>query len=199
MITSLYMDRHSFLHQLSPMVKILAIIIATILLLIFKTWWMLGAIAFFVLSAYLLAKISPWEMLQQLRFAIPILFFFFIFQLIIHPWQEAVFVIIRLMLILLMGNFLTLTTTISHMMDSMEYHLRYLAHLGANPAKISLAFSLCLRFIPVIAIISTEVRQAQKARGLEKNMFALIIPVIIRTLKMADAVADAIEARSYGS
>ncbi len=82
-------------------------------------------------------------------------------------------------------------------MDSIEYHLRHLTMVGLNPAKISLTFSLCLRFIPVLAMTTKEVMEAQKARGMHKNMIALIVPIIIRSLKMADDIADAIEARSY--
>jgi|GEM_PF-839179 len=72
-----------------------------------------------------------------------------------------------------------------------------LARLGVNPARVSLAVSLTLRFIPVVAQTVQDVREAQRARGIEKNMLALAVPVIVRTLKMADDVADAIDARSW--
>ena len=61
---------------------------------------------------------------------------------------------------------------------------------------VSLALSLTLRFIPVLAQVVQDVQEAQRARGLERNLVALAAPVIVRTLKMADDVADAIDARS---
>ena len=40
------------------------------------------------------------------------------------------------------------------------------------------------------------VREAQRARGLDRHPLALAVPLVLRTLKMADEVAEAIEARS---
>ncbi len=197
MITSLYMDNDTIIHRLSPMLKIVGLIIITTLLLIFDTWSMLGSISIFCGILYLTAKIPLSIMMGQLRFALPMLVFFFIFQLIIHDFWQALFIITRLILILLLGNLLTLTTKTSKLMDSIEYHLRHLSIIGLNPAKISLTFSLCLRFIPILAATTKEVMEAQKARGMHKNMIALIVPIIVRSLKMADEIADAIEARSY--
>jgi len=54
-----------------------------------------------------------------------------------------------------------------------------------------------LRFIPVLAQITTEVREAQKARGMEHSIVAVAMPVAIRMLKMADDISDAIDARGY--
>ena len=56
---------------------------------------------------------------------------------------------------------------------------------------------MVLRFIPVIAQVAHEIRDAQRARGLDRSIVAMVVPLIIRTLKMADDVADAIDARSF--
>ena len=62
---------------------------------------------------------------------------------------------------------------------------------------MSLAISLTLRFIPVLAQITRDVREAQRVRGLEGNIVALAIPLVVRTLRISDDIADAIEARGY--
>ena len=92
---------------------------------------------------------------------------------------------------------ITLTTKTSDMLASLERALHPLKPLGVNPEKVSLAISMVLRFIPVIATVASEIRDAQRARGLDRSILAMIVPLIIRTLKMADDVADAIEARSF--
>ena len=63
-------------------------------------------------------------------------------------------------------------------------------------AKVGLAISLAIRFIPAVAAIVEEVREAQRARGQDRSMIALAVPVIIRLLKMADEIAEAIDASS---
>ena len=51
--------------------------------------------------------------------------------------------------------------------------------------------------IPVLGQVTTEVREAQSARGQSRNIVAVAIPVVVRTLKMADAVSEALDARGY--
>ena len=83
------------------------------------------------------------------------------------------------------------------MIEALQGGLVWLRAIGVNPAKVSLAISLALRFIPVLAAVTSEVREAQRARGLDANILAIAVPVVVRTLKMADDIAAAIEARSY--
>ena len=39
--------------------------------------------------------------------------------------------------------------------------------------------------------------EAQRARGLDRSAIALLVPLLIKTLKMADNLSDAIDARGY--
>ena len=47
-----------------------------------------------------------------------------------------------------------------------------------------------------IGQIAGEVREAQIARGRRPSPLTLVVPVIVRLLKMADEITDAIDARS---
>lgn len=83
------------------------------------------------------------------------------------------------------------------MVNSVERGLRPFRFLGINPSKLSMALSLAIRFIPVVSEKFNEVREAQQARGFDTNILALTMPLIIRTIKMASDVAEALDARSY--
>ncbi len=96
-----------------------------------------------------------------------------------------------------MAVLVTFTTRVSDMIETVERAIAPLAPLGVNPAKVSLTLSLALRFIPLLADRYTEIREAQRARGLDRNIFALLMPLMIKTLKMADNLTEAIEARGY--
>jgi hypothetical protein len=69
--------------------------------------------------------------------------------------------------------------------------------LGVNPAKVSLALSLALRFIPLLYAQVHDIREAQRVRGLERNFTAIAVPLLVRTLRMANDLTDAIEARGF--
>ncbi|CAH0174607.1 Energy-coupling factor transporter transmembrane protein BioN [Erwinia aphidicola] len=197
MTLSDYIPGHSPLHRLPPGIKILTLAILGTLLFVFpRLDATLGGLLV-VMLLYPLARISLRIMLLQLKPLLWVLVLLFAVQWWMVSWQSGVLVIARLAALMLMAALVTLTTRTSEMIDALEKGLFWLRFLRINPAKVSLALSLALRFIPVLAGITAEVREAQKARGLDRSVLAVAIPVIVRTLKMADDIAAALEARAW--
>lgn len=85
------------------------------------------------------------------------------------------------------------------MVDSIQAGLQHFRCFGINPSKVSMVISMAIRFIPLLSEKFNEVREAQRTRGFDSNIFALAMPLIIRTIKMASEIAEALEARSYDS
>lgn len=102
----------------------------------------------------------------------------------------------RLAMLLLLAGLVTLTTRQSDMVDAIAAALRPLRPLGLQPDPLALALSLALRLLPLIAEEAALVRDAQRARGLDRHPLALFVPLIVRVLKMGDDLAEAIDARS---
>lgn len=158
----------------------------------------LSILALFLASAlFLVAGFSLYTVWKQIRPLWWILIILLLAQGAFNSWIFGLFLVLRLCALLLLAGLVTLTTRSSDMITSLEKGLSFLRPLGANPAKIGLAFSLALRFIPVLAQATQEVREAQKARGLERSLLATAIPVAVRTLKMGDEIAQAIDARGW--
>ena len=77
------------------------------------------------------------------------------------------------------------------------------------PYEIAFSFSLAFRFVPTIAIEAQNIMDAQQSRGYEmqqkgfisqvKNLFPLLIPLIICSIRRAFNVAEALESRAFGS
>ncbi|MBN9058653.1 MAG: energy-coupling factor transporter transmembrane protein EcfT, partial [Rhizobiales bacterium] len=105
----------------------------------------------------------------------------------------------RFAALILLASAVTLTTPVSEMAELVEWLLEPLRPIGINPEKVGLSIALAIRFVPLISEEFRHIREAQAARGLAANPLALIVPLIIRTLKSADELADAIEARGYES
>lgn len=197
MILSDYVQGNSLLHRLPPGLKILSLAQLGTLLFVFPRLETSLAALLLVGLLYPLARISPRIMLLQLKPLLWVLVLLLAVQWWMVSWQSGVLVIARLAALMLMAALVTLTTRTTEMIDSLEKGLFWLRYLRINPAKVSLALSLAMRFIPVLAAIVAEVREAQKARGLDRSLIAIAIPVIVRTLKMADDIAAALEARAY--
>ncbi|MBB4076565.1 energy-coupling factor transporter transmembrane protein EcfT [Bartonella fuyuanensis] len=121
----------------------------------------------------------------------------FMFQAIFISWLTGVEVILRLLILFSLSSLISFTTKVSDMVEAIEAGLQYFRCLGINPSKVSMVISMAIRFIPLLREKFNEVYEAQKARGLNMNFIALTIPLIIRTIRMASEVAEALEARSY--
>jgi energy-coupling factor transport system permease protein len=77
------------------------------------------------------------------------------------------------------------------------------------PYEFAFSFSLAFRFVPTIAIEAQNIIDAQQSRGYEmqqkgiisqiKNLFPLLIPLIICSIRRAFNVAEALESRAFGS
>ena len=193
----LYSPGHSPIHRLSPGVKILAMMAGGTGLFLVESLGIVGVALAAVIALYKIAGLSAPQVWNQIRPVLWILIFFLGLQWWLAGASVAVFVVLRLATLLLLAGLVTLTTRASDMIESLTSGLRFLRPLGVNPAKVGLAISLALRFIPVLAQITTEVREAQKARGMEHSIVAVAMPVAIRMLKMADDISDAIDARGY--
>lgn len=197
MTLSDYVPGNSFIHRLPSGIKILSLALVGTLLFVFPLLAVVVSTLVVVAALYPLAGIGPKIMLLQLKPLLWVLALLFAVQWWMVDWVSGVLVVARLSALLLLAALVTLTTRTTDMIDALESGLSWLRFLRINPAKVSLALSLALRFIPVLAAITAEVREAQKARGLDRSVIAVAVPVIVRTLKMADDIAAALEARAY--
>ena len=114
-------------------------------------------------------------------------------------WGAAAVSALRLLSLSLLAYAVTLTTRFSQMLQFFERLLAPTRRIGLNPARMSLALAMAVRFIPEVRTKYLEVREAQFARGRQNNPVALMIPLLVRTLQAAQDIAAAIDARCYDS
>lgn len=187
----------SFLHRLPTGFKLFCLFFLSILLFYVPSLW-LSALT--LAAIYCLFLSVGFRVMQPVREIRPIIWFLvalFVVQYFTSNFKSAALICLRLTNLMLLARLVTLTTPFTKMMESFEKLFSFTRLFGANPAKISLGLSLTLRFITVFSDIVSEVREAQKARGLENSFLALIMPVLVRSLKTQADVAAAIEARCY--
>ena len=144
---------------------------------------------------FIIARIPPQIAAGQILPTLPFLFFITVF-----PWfTQGPAQAIRTFFVLLAGisaaTLLTLTTRITEMLDSLESVLRPLQKWGIKTELISLALSLTIRLIPLQITTISDVLDARKARGAELSIAAFGTPIIVRCIKRARAIAEALEAR----
>lgn len=153
----------------------------------------------FVLAvgAALLTRIPVLRFLRMLLGLLVIVGIVVVTLLLTSTWEAAVVSALRVLSLCLLAYAVSLTTTFSEMLALFEAALRPTRRIGLNPAQMSLALSMTVRFIPEIRTQYLEVREAQFARGLHSSPAAVLVPLLVRTLDAAQEISFAIDARCY--
>ena len=181
----LYHDASSPIHRLRAGAKIVALAIGAGLVFAADGWIALAGSAFVAAMGFAVARIPARLAFAQIRPALWILGAIFLFHGLIGEWRTGAVVVARFVIVLSMASLVTLTTRVSDMMAAIERGLSPLRRLGMNPATAALCLSMAIRFVPVLANEAAAVREAQRARGLERSLTALATPLILRALRMA--------------
>ena len=110
----------------------------------------------------------------------------------------AIEVCADLVTLVVAAGVVTATTPADRMLDALERAARPLRHVGVRPDIVALSVALMLRTIPALVQTAGEVRDAARARGLERDPRARLVPVAVRTVARARACGEALAARGLG-
>lgn len=175
--------------------KLAALLAGVVAVSLLHEWWQLAIAAAVVTAFYAAARIPPriaWSQLRPLRFLIPVVA---ALQLWLAGWQTAVAVCGTILIAVALAALVTLTTRVSAMLDVLAAALRPLRRVGVDPDRIALLLATTIRCIPLVTGIVAAVTEARKARGLGFSIVALGAPVVVRSLRAADNLGEALLAR----
>ena len=214
----------SFLYHLDPRTKLILTVALIVLVFITKSFTGFALIFLFVLWCAFSTKIGLKYMLKGLKplfviIAITFLLNLFLMKdgdILVHFWiiritsgglHTALFMAVRLILLVLCSQILTLTTSPIALTDGLETLMRPLSRIGFPAHEISMMMSIALRFIPTLMEETGKIKRAQMARGADfesgklitraKAMIPLLVPLFVSAFRRADELAMAMEARCY--
>lgn len=119
----------------------------------------------------------------------------------------AVYMSLRICLLILCSSMLTYTTSPSQLTDAIERLFSPLAALHLDVHALAMMMTIALRFIPTLIEETEKILAAQKARGADlesgglmsraKALIPILIPLLISSFRRAAELADAMECRCY--
>ncbi|MFP5075920.1 energy-coupling factor transporter transmembrane component T family protein [Rhizobium sp. YIM 134829] len=194
---SLYVEGRTPLHRLSVRVKLAGLFTASLLVFFLSTPFFLAACLLLALGLLASLRLSPREILARLGWlTVSILFVALLTSFFDGP-EAGIVSALRFLTLVVLATAVTSSTELGDFMDEILRLLRPLDRIGLLKAQdVALAFGLVLRFVPEILTRYAAIREAHRARGLQPRLSTLIVPLIILTLKDADSVALAIDARA---
>lgn len=185
----------SVLHRVAPGAKLGGLAVLGVAVVVTT-----GAAAALALLAVPVAAVVvarlPWR--AVLRGLVPVLVVavaIAAFQTWARGWATGVEVAADLVTLVLAAAVVTATTRVDRMLDTLARAARPLRRVGLRPDVVALSFALVLRTVPELARTAAEVRDAARARGLERSPRAVLVPTALRTVGRAHRVGEALEAR----
>ncbi|WP_186564699.1 energy-coupling factor transporter transmembrane component T family protein [Lawsonibacter celer] len=132
---------------------------------------------------------------------------FWIFKIYPEGIWAAVFMVLRIFMLITCTFLLTYTTSPIMLTDGLERLLGPLKRIGLPVHELSMMMSIALRFIPTLIEETDKIMSAQKARGADfdtgnlmqkaKALLPLLVPLFISAFRRADELATAMECRCY--
>ncbi|PPK96157.1 biotin transport system permease protein [Kineococcus xinjiangensis] len=195
MLTSVYRPGTSPLHRARAGTKLLALAVGASALAWQRSVPAVAVGALVVAAAVAVAGMPArwvWEQLRPLRW---VLLLVAGFQVLTQDWRLALVVCATLALAVLAAALVTATTRMQELLDVLQRLLQPLRRVGVDPDRVALLLALTLRAVPVLQGLIAEVGDARRARGCERSLRALLVPLLIRTLRHADNLGEALAAR----
>lgn len=197
MIDDLRHDADTVVHRMPPGAKLLVLAVAGTLLVMARNPLILSAALTAAVGAAALARLPARQLWRMLKPAAMLVSMIVALHAALDDWQIGAVLGLRLLALVVLAMIFAATTSASATLDALTAGLAPLQRIGLDTGRVALALALALRFIPMLAGVLREVREAQWARGLDRYPLAMILPLLVRALAAADGMAEAIDARSF--
>ncbi len=221
-----YYETRSAIHKTDPRIKTVLLILLIVFIFLSENAFSLLLSLIFVFSVLLISKVPLKLYFKNLKAILPILLFtaiinlfysdggkvlasFWILEITVGGIYRAVFMTVRIALLIFISSVLTYTTTPNDLTDAIESLLSPLKYIGLKNAVHTLAMmmTIALRFIPTLIEEAEKIMNAQKARGADlengklaervKALIPILIPLLISSVRRAYELAEAMECRCY--
>jgi len=219
-----YYPGESCIHRLDPRTKILLMLLYLVVVFLVTELALFLLPAVFVVTVTLLSHVPFSYLLRSLkpmRFLILFMFIINIFftqgeKVLVSFWGisitqegilQAVFISIRLILLVGGTCLMTLTTSPISLTDAMERLFSPLKKIKFPAHEMAMMMTIALRFIPTLMEEADKIKKAQLARGADfesgnlirrtKAMLPILVPLFASAFRRADELAMAMESRCY--
>ncbi|SCI48800.1 MULTISPECIES: energy-coupling factor transporter transmembrane component T family protein [unclassified Romboutsia] len=214
----------SLIHKLDSRVKLVGTFIFMLSLFIINKFWpyllvIASLLAIIKLSnipfKYILRGLKPLRWIILFTLVINIFFLpgeqviwsFGFLKITMEGISQALFMAIRLTLLVLGTSLLTLTTSPMDLTDGIERILKPFNKFGLPVHELAMMMTIALRFIPTLLDETDKIMKAQMSRGADfesnnliaraKNLVPLLVPLFVSAFRRAEELGTAMEARCY--
>ena len=219
-----YFPGNSVIHRLDPRAKLVILVIYIVALFLAVSWLSYGLMLAFLLTCIAISGIPAKSFVRGMKPLIMILVFtgvlnlfftqgetvlvsFFGITITLEGLVRAMFMVIRILMLITCTFLLTYTTSPISLTDGLEALLSPLKKIKVPVHELSMMMCIALRFIPTLIEETDKIMSAQKARGADfetgkltdrvKALVPILVPLFVSAFRRADELATAMECRCY--
>lgn len=194
----MFVPGDSWLHRLPAWVKYLIVLGGSLPALLFQQLWLSLAMAALFAVVLLTTRIRLSMTLRLGWMVVAMAAILVGYHFFATHWTTGVMLAANLVACVWAARALILTTPGPELVDTLVAALGPLRWVGGNPERAGLAVGIMLRSIPHLMGSFDDVRNACRARGIERNMLAQVTPVVVGAVAYAHATGEALAARGLG-
>lgn len=192
---AIYLEGVSWAHKLPAGVKLILVAVLSLALFQVTSVYLFLACLAAVLACYASLGRQGLAQLRLLRGLGILLAGLLALHWLSGSLAEGLVISLRLVVMVLAANFVSLTTRLDDMLAAVLPLFRPLALFGLSPRTPALGVALVLRFVPHLMLVYGRLREALSARAGPGSSWRLLGPFAIQALAMSDHVAEALKAR----
>lgn len=192
---SLYLSGDTWLHRIPAALKLVALALASLSLLFVQQWiYLLPLLPLLVLAYSAMGKPGR-QRLFGLRALLALILGLGIFQGLLMDWDRAAGAVVKMVVMVMFADLITMTTPMQRMVDVLNLLLNPLDRLGNFRRQLALMAALMIRFIPLLAQQWQAQHLALRARTIRRPKLYLLAAFISQALRRTDQIAESIDAR----
>ena len=219
-----YFPGNSFVHRLDPRTKLILLVAYIVALFTAVSWISYGLCFAFLALTIAISTIPLKSIVRGMKPLVFVLIFtgllnlfftagetvlvkFWVITITLEGAVRAVFMVVRILMLITATFLLTYTTSPIALTDGLEALLSPLKVFRVPVHELSMMMCIALRFIPTLIEETDKIMSAQKARGADfesgslldrvKALVPILVPLFISAFRRADELATAMECRCY--
>jgi len=194
-----YQPRGTWVERVSVGVKYLAFLVLTLPAFLVRQWWLTAALLIVVVALVAAARLGARRGLGLPRGLVVLFVALAAFQALTASWVAGLVLVGNLLLAVWASRLIVMTTPVAALLDALAALARPACVFGGDPERFALAVAIMLRSVPHLAGEFTAIRQAAKARGVERRLFGQLTQVIVKAVAYGKATGEALDARGLAS
>ena len=219
-----YFPFDSTIHKLDPRTKLLFTVVYIVMVFVSNNFISLFFCLFIGLAIIFMSKIPVKTVIKGLKPILMIITITSVLQIayvktgiiLIDVWKiqitrggvlTAVFMALRISLLIVMSTMLTYTTSPTSLTNGLDRVFAPFKKIGLDFHTVTMIMTIALRFIPTLIEEVDKIMSAQKSRGANfeqgslmkraKALIPLFIPLLFNSIRRAYELANAMTCRCY--